>query len=369
MTHRRKIRIFSSLPMFAGTLCGASLLAGCAGSTAPRTPAEFKQAVPRAVLVNTGAKDIEEWRASGLTPEALSRQAMDSPQPAQALGAMCESLRGLPPESLALFEDQLEDARVVDKGLDCGPALTQRLSVYWQSQRDKLVADSRSGKTETRKAPATLPSLEVHIDPSRGETLFGSRREGYVKEGQIAITLDDGPHPRITREILDILGSRGVRSNFFCVGENSSRWPKLLATEREEGHVVGSHTHDHPNLRKLSLEKAEDQILRGREEAEQALDGDAAPFFRFPYGARTTRLDQFLKEREMASFLWNMDSEDWKRRNPSDLLKHELEEVDRAKGGILLMHDIHEQTAIALPHLLDALAERGFTTVVFIPHI
>ena len=213
-----------------------------------------------------------------------------------------------------------------------------------------------------------LPSLEVPVDASKGELLYGVKREGYLKEGQIAITIDDGPHPTITRKILNTLAAYGVRSNFFSIGRPAklSR-AELDQAERTEGHVTGSHTMTHPDLTRLSVKDAQDEITQARTVVESAA-GEAVPFFRFPYGAHNSVLDAFVKDQKLTSFLWNMDSEDWKRPDPSDLLDNEIAQLDRARGGIILMHDIHEQTAIALPHLLDELRHRGWTTVVFIPH-
>jgi peptidoglycan/xylan/chitin deacetylase (PgdA/CDA1 family) len=91
------------------------------------------------------------------------------------------------------------------------------------------------------------------------------------------------------------------------------------------------------------------------------------PFFRFPYGAKTTRELAFVNRRGNSTFFWNMDSEDWRTRDPHKLFLHVLEQIDRAGHGIILFHDIHEQTVIVLPHVLAELAARHVETVVFVP--
>ena len=91
------------------------------------------------------------------------------------------------------------------------------------------------------------------------------------------------------------------------------------------------------------------------------------PFFRFPYGAKTPSELPFVQKRGNTTFFWNMDSEDWKIRNPHQLFLNVLQQLDHARRGIILFHDIHEQTVIVLPHLLQELRVRGFKTVVFVP--
>jgi peptidoglycan/xylan/chitin deacetylase (PgdA/CDA1 family) len=167
--------------------------------------------------------------------------------------------------------------------------------------------------------------------------------------------------------MLNTLKAYGVRANFFSVGRPASVWPDRDRAELAEGHITGSHTKTHPDLARLDMKSAEAEILDGRRIVAGAA-GEAIPFFRFPYGSHNAALDAFVKAQGMTSFLWNMDSSDWKIPDPTALFHNEVSQLDRAKGGIMLMHDIHQQTAIALPHLLDELRHRGWKTVVFVPH-
>jgi peptidoglycan/xylan/chitin deacetylase (PgdA/CDA1 family) len=91
------------------------------------------------------------------------------------------------------------------------------------------------------------------------------------------------------------------------------------------------------------------------------------PFFRFPYGAKTPLEQGFVQRRGNTTFGWNMDSQDWRIRDPHKLFLNVLAELDRAQHGIILFHDIHEQTVIVLPHVLAELRARGMRAVVFVP--
>ncbi|HAR43796.1 MAG TPA: hypothetical protein DCS07_14365 [Bdellovibrionales bacterium] len=75
-----------------------------------------------------------------------------------------------------------------------------------------------------------------------------------------------------------------------------------------------------------------------------------------------------VKTRQFASFYWTMDTRDWQIRDPEALYQNTLKELNREKGGIILFHDVHEQTVLILPRLLNELRARNFTTYVFVPH-
>jgi peptidoglycan/xylan/chitin deacetylase (PgdA/CDA1 family) len=91
------------------------------------------------------------------------------------------------------------------------------------------------------------------------------------------------------------------------------------------------------------------------------------PFFRFPYGAKSTAELAFVTRRGNSTFFWNMDSDDWHTRDPHKLFLNVLAQIDRTGRGIIIFHDIHEQTVIVLPHVLAELAARHYKTVVFVP--
>jgi peptidoglycan/xylan/chitin deacetylase (PgdA/CDA1 family) len=177
--------------------------------------------------------------------------------------------------------------------------------------------------------------------------------------------LDDGPHPTYTPKILDALLARGVRVNFFHTGEMTARAPELSARCAKEGHVMGSHTWSHELLTSLSMEKAQSQIIRGRDQVAQS-SGKTTRFFRYPFGGRSKKLDEFLKQEKMASFMWNIDSLDWKLRSSTKTYDNVMTQLEIQKGGIVLFHDIQPHTAVVLPLFIDEIHRRGYKTVVFV---
>jgi peptidoglycan/xylan/chitin deacetylase (PgdA/CDA1 family) len=335
---------------------------------------DFSSLIKQSLEQNAASSNLADWESSGLTPADIFASARGTDP-----SSLCPALLGLGAEDLALFQNEI-DAAAERSELKCATELQGRLEKHWaMTEVDLATAPMRreeSGPSALFSASTQAPKLrsrEIPIDAARAETLYGRPREGHLKKGQVVITIDDGPHRLITRKILDTLAAYGVRANFFSQGINARRWPEQLKAEVAGGHVVGSHSMTHANLKSLSakrngLEQAKLEITDGHASVTNAIGDAIAPFFRFPYGAHNAALDAFLKAQPMTSFLWNIDTLDWKLRNPAALLEHALRELDREKGGILLIHDIHRQTAIALPLLLDALVARGYETAVFVPH-
>jgi peptidoglycan/xylan/chitin deacetylase (PgdA/CDA1 family) len=379
---------FGCIPALLSALC---LVSSADAAQIPRSPKpgfdDFKSLVRQSLQRNAAAQSLTEWKASGMTPHDLLQRAQG---PSKAL--LCEALLTTRLAELTLFENDLEETLDSSSALDCAPTLLARLESHWNQVERELAVRHDGVKSSEETPHPKLSSREAHVDASRGEKLFGRLSEGYLKKPyEIAITIDDGPHPRITRKILDTLASYGVRANFFSMGENAAKYPELVQSEAAEGHIVGSHSLTHKNLKALfekSPERARAEIVNGHD-AVIAQTGIPVPFFRFPYGASNPNLDLFVSQRNMTAFLWNIDSLDWKLHDPSELLAHTLKRLDQTRGGIILMHDIHRQTAIALPLLLNELIKRkdrdpkraqngkdqegelevrDYETVVFVPH-
>jgi peptidoglycan/xylan/chitin deacetylase (PgdA/CDA1 family) len=166
----------------------------------------------------------------------------------------------------------------------------------------------------------------------------------------IALTFDDGPDERMTPQILDILAQKQVRATFFVVGSRVAGREPVLQREYREGHEIGNHSWNHPDLTKLPPADAETQISRTQQAIASA--GVPAPrLLRPPYGAID---DMVANHTHLSVIRWNIDPEDWKTHDP---VKVHQNIVAHAKpGGIILLHDIEPPTAAALGPAIDSLA-------------
>src|SRR5437016_275616 len=194
--------------------------------------------------------------------------------------------------------------------------------------------------------------------------------QGAGGEHQVAITFDDGPDPRWTPKILDILKAADANAAFFLVGANAQKHPGLVRRIVNEGHEIGNHTYYHPNLalawpEHVRLELNATQLLI------ETITGRATTLFRPPYAADTqpSKMSdlmplQIAQELSYLVVLENIDPQDWAKPGADIILQRVKQQ--RRDGSIILLHDAggdRSQTVAALPRILDWLHARGDTIV------
>jgi peptidoglycan-N-acetylglucosamine deacetylase len=208
----------------------------------------------------------------------------------------------------------------------------------------------------------------VEIDTSTG-ALFGAlsaqaREARFLQSKEVVLTFDDGPMPTVTRSILDTLDRNCTKATFFQVGKMAIAYPSTVRNILARGHTVGSHTWSHPlSLRRLSVEKANEEIEKGFAAVTLAAGEPVAPFFRFPGLSDSGPMLKHLQQRGIAAFTVDTVSNDSYISDSEQLLNHTLKELEAQKGGIVLFHDIKPATARMLPKFLAELHKRGYTIV------
>ncbi len=186
---------------------------------------------------------------------------------------------------------------------------------------------------------------------------------------QMSITIDDGPDPEVTPQLLDILDRHGAQASFFCIGERVAAHPQLACDILRRGHDIENHSLRH--LHRFSLlgpggMRAE---VRRAQQVIASVTGSTPRFFRAPAGLRNPFLDPVLTELGLQLASWTRRGFDTVRGQTDLVLARLLR--DLAAGDILLLHDGHAaRTAAgtpvaveALPRLLDAVAGAGLRSV------
>lgn len=175
----------------------------------------------------------------------------------------------------------------------------------------------------------------------------------------IHLTFDDGPHPINTPSVLDTLKEYKIKATFFVLGERvkankASR--ELLLRMVEEGHRVGNHSYSHKQLTTL----ADQGVINEIELAERAIADYIEPdlIMRPPYGSRNSRVDKLIKSINYKIVLWNVDTEDWKKK-PTEWIDYGVGQIKARNKSLVLMHDIHATTARGLPAFIDKIIEAG----------
>ena len=190
------------------------------------------------------------------------------------------------------------------------------------------------------------------------EGLFPTRLMGLrrgARAGKVAITFDDGPHPRHTEEILKVLREEQVKASFFLVGQEMEKFPGLVRQIALEGHDVGNHGFSHGRMERLGVEGLREEIER-TEELIQELAGSSKRLFRPPYGRVTLALMQCALRDRLTVVLWSLDSGDSHKRPPQEL-SDRLRSAE--SGDIILLHEDYAQTAAGIRDVIRALKSRG----------
>ncbi len=191
-----------------------------------------------------------------------------------------------------------------------------------------------------------------------------------LADHEVVLTFDDGPIPKNSNKVLQILADNCIKATFFEIGEQARANPEGIRKLVEAGHTVGSHSQRHPlNFNKMSEEQAKAEIEAGIASIKAAMtDPNAmAPFFRIPGLMRGPGVEAYAEQQGLQ--IWSTDAlaDDWHRISPAKLHDLAMKRLDEIGKGILLLHDIHERTAIALPNILRDLKARGYRIVHVVP--
>jgi peptidoglycan/xylan/chitin deacetylase (PgdA/CDA1 family) len=159
-----------------------------------------------------------------------------------------------------------------------------------------------------------------------------------------------------------MLAARNIRATFFVVGTNAQKYPHILRRMINEGHEIGNHTVNHPDLTKLTTEQVIAEVA-GCRDAVVAAATLPTMSIRPPYGAVNQQLrNLFMSEFGYPTVLWNVDPRDWDVAvSDQQVIDTILNESDH--GEIILCHDIHERTIGVMPTVLDGLLAQGFSFV------
>ncbi|MGG1553973.1 polysaccharide deacetylase family protein [Paenibacillus ferrarius] len=194
---------------------------------------------------------------------------------------------------------------------------------------------------------------------TRGEVVW----EISTDEKVIALTFDDGPHPRYTPEILDLLKQYHAKATFFVVGNKIKLYPDVLKREVSEGHEIANHTYSHAYLSKRTNMKTE---IKKAEDVIYNVAGIRCQLFRPPGGFYNESLVSIVKQEgyKMIMWSWHLDTKDWSTPGVDKIVNKVLN--NSRNGDIVLFHDYVEgrtQTIEALKRILPELEKRGYRFV------
>jgi peptidoglycan/xylan/chitin deacetylase (PgdA/CDA1 family) len=220
--------------------------------------------------------------------------------------------------------------------------------------------------------PGALGTSRIlSIDPLERPTLGLSNYHDTLalSDHEVVLTFDDGPIPPYTAMVLDALAAECVKATFFVVGQMARAHPLLVQRAYREGHTIGTHTEHHAHLNRLPPAYAAKEILDGIASARSALGstGSVAPFFRFPYLDDSDASEAIALKHGLSIWSTDVYAADWLLVGPERVAATAIGRLDRRRKGMLMLHDIHQRTALALPAILSELKGRGYRIVHVVP--
>lgn len=176
----------------------------------------------------------------------------------------------------------------------------------------------------------------------------------------VYLTFDDGPIPRVTPWVLDVLDRYGIKATFFMVGDNIRKHPDEFRMVVERGHRIGNHTFNH--IRGLSYDI--NSYLENTDKACRMMMN--TNLFRPPHGYMSPKQYAELKKRYMI-IMWDLVTRDYNRKFTGEQILQKVKKYAR-NGSIITFHDSlksEENIRYALPKAIEWLMEQGYEFKIF----
>jgi len=191
-----------------------------------------------------------------------------------------------------------------------------------------------------------------------------------LQDHEVVLTFDDGPLPRHSNAVLDILAKECVKATFFVVGRMARSFPEGVRRMRDAGHTIGTHSQNHPlSFNRMTVEQAKQEVDDGIDSVAAALGSRAAvaPFFRIPGLLRAEAVEGYLGSQGIQTWSADFPADDWRHISPAAVFGLAMSRLQAKGRGVLLLHDIQPRTVAALPQILHELKARGFRIVHVVP--
>jgi peptidoglycan-N-acetylglucosamine deacetylase len=284
--------------------------------------------------------------AGGLTVLGIYSVAREDPSPAAASAAQSRTGR----LTLAHAESSLGDPRATGSRARRRPAATVPPA--------SGPAGHRSARTRSARA---------RLDAARRGSGAGGpagyeQPMRYIDDGlkAIALTIDDGPSPVYTPQVLRLLEKYRITATFSMIGIQASAYPGVAREVAAAGHLIANHTWTHLDLAYFAPAVVADQMDRATG-AIHAATGRVPDLFRAPYGAWSPYVLRRCAQTRMVPLGWSVDPRDWSRPGVSSIIANIMRNT--RTGSIILEHDgggNRSQTVAALTYVIPRLLAAGY---------
>ncbi|MET1086803.1 MAG: polysaccharide deacetylase family protein, partial [Arthrobacter sp.] len=248
----------------------------------------------------------------------------------------------------------LQDLENIPKiGYQERASLYHRIALVEHVDGKTLLKDPFSDTVWREAMPEELPLI--------GSSAYVMEAYGHAKGHTLMLTFDDGPDPRFTPEILDLLSQEKVPATFFPVGDNIVKYPEIFRRIVREGHMVGNHTMSHIDFWAHDDAFNRQQII-GADRVMRAADNYATRLFRIPTGNPENNTLALLQAQQLGYLHFNMDidTRDWEYAPGVPIQVPNLD----GEGHVVLIHDgggDRTATINMLKELIPRARAQGYT--------
>ena len=192
--------------------------------------------------------------------------------------------------------------------------------------------------------------LAVPLVPIRAEAKTGGKL--------VALTFDDGPSGKFTRQLLEGLAQRNAKATFLRCGYRMEQYPELTERIFREGHEIGLHGYSHKFMQNMCRAEVTQEIQRG-----MALlpEGCEAVLLRSPGGLYRICVIDAAAEQGLSILHWSVDPKDWATHDADAIEQEILRHVQ--DGDVILLHDMSDSSVEAALAIIDELQEEGYRFV------
>jgi peptidoglycan/xylan/chitin deacetylase (PgdA/CDA1 family) len=188
-----------------------------------------------------------------------------------------------------------------------------------------------------------------------------------LHDHEVVLTFDDGPVPKYSNQVLQILADQCLKAVFFTIGIQAQSSPAGVRKLAADGQTIGTHSQNHPlTFNRMSLEQAKPEVDQGIASVTTALGDNASalsPFFRVPGLLRAEAVEGYVGS--LGVQMWSADflADDWRKISAAKVYELAIKRIEARGRGVLLLHDIHQRTVQALPNILRYLKEHNYHIV------
>jgi peptidoglycan-N-acetylglucosamine deacetylase len=287
--------------------------------------------------------------AGGLT--LLAKIAPDHSQPSETPVPEGPVPEGPVPEG-PVPEGAVPEAAALPAGTGAGALTSARLPTVSTSPTP---AHHRARPARSEPSDPRFPGR-----PGRGDD--DDQPMFHVDDGRkgIALTIDDGPNPIYTPQVLRLLEKYQITATFSMIGIEVDAYRSVARDVAAAGHVIANHTWTHPDLAPLPPAAVADQLTRATDAIHKATD-QTPTLFRAPYGAWSPLVLRYCAQAGMTPLAWSVDPRDWSRPGVPSIVANIMHNT--RTGSIILEHDgggNRSQTVAALKIVLPRLLAAGY---------